>query len=246
MYTPVQDGIQKTAYPVSYKEAFPPNDLHELVYCYWELRTLERLEKDFNLHAIPDACVDIMFNEIDADVAGVTGLKTTYRVLNLGPEFHYVGIQFLPGVWQGTPNEVSDNYIGTAYRGRLPLLEVNESMKGLGFENKQQILSKLVRELVANGVIVPNPTVMSILKRLDDINSVAGMARITSLSPRQLQRVLKDVTGFSPHDFLKVVRLQQSFKKDYSLLYTDQAHFIRSFRAITGYTPAQYFSRFDV
>jgi AraC-like DNA-binding protein len=72
------------------------------------------------------------------------------------------------------------------------------------------------------------------------------MAAITHLSSRQLQRNLKKSTGFSRHDFIKVIRLQHSFKKHYLDAYTDQSHFIRSFRKITGYTPAEYYRKYDV
>jgi len=86
----------------------------------------------------------------------------------------------------------------------------------------------------------------AILSNLDSIQTVADMAAITNMSPRQLQRTLKKSTGFSPHDLLKVLRLQQSFKQHYLDTYTDQSHFIHSFRKITGYTPAQYYRKFRV
>ncbi|MEO0814978.1 MAG: AraC family transcriptional regulator, partial [Myxococcota bacterium] len=85
-----------------------------------------------------------------------------------------------------------------------------------------------------------------IFARLFDIHSVAEMAEAARLSPRQLQRVLKRTTGFAPHDFFKVLRLQQSLEGEPSLSYADQSHFIRSFRAATGYTPTQYAKKFDV
>ena len=50
---------------------------------------------------------------------------------------------------------------------------------------------------------------------VDAIRSVADMAALAELSPRQLQRKLKELTGFAPHDFLKVLRVQQSFRKHY-------------------------------
>jgi len=246
MYTPVQDGIQKSAPLVSYTEAQPPHDLAELVHCFWELKTIKPLSKDFNLHAVPDACVDIMFNEINTTVVGVTALRTTYEVLNLGRDFHYVGIQFLPGVWQGSRDEIAHQYIGTSYTGHLPLVETNSRMAGLDFRHKQLVMSELVRQLVHEKTVQANPLMTKILENLDTIHNVADMAAVTGISSRQLQRLLTKITGFSPHDLLKVLRLQQSFKRGYPLLYTDQSHFIRSFRAITGYTPAQYFSKFDV
>lgn len=246
MYTPVQDGIEKTVQSVQYIEAQPPSDLSGLVYCFWELKTKTRLPDDFHLHAVPDACVDIMFNEIDTNIAGVTALRTTYEVLNLGKEFHYVGIQFLPGIWQGSRDEIADKYIGSAYTGSLPLIEINNKMAGLDFAAQQPIMAELVRQLAEEKIVIANSVTAKLLAHLDDIHSVTDMASVTGISPRQLQRTLKQATGFSPHDFLKVLRLQQAFKQGYPMLYTDQSHFIRSFRAITGYTPTQYFSKFNV
>ncbi len=72
------------------------------------------------------------------------------------------------------------------------------------------------------------------------------MAEIAALSPRQLQRTLKRTTGFAPHDFLKVLRLQQALKEEPSLTYADKSHFIHSFRKATGYTPGKYAKKFDV
>lgn len=246
MYTPVQDGIEKTMQSVRYAEAEPPSDLAGLVHCFWELKTDTPLTEDFQLHAVPDACVDIMFNEIDTTIAGVTALRTTYEVLNLGKEFHYVGIQFLPGVWQGSRDEIADQYIDSSYTGNLPLIETNSKMAGLDFPGKQPIMAELVRRLADEKIVVANDVTAKILAHLDDIHSVEDMADISGVSPRQLQRTLKQTTNFSPHDFLKVLRLQQAIKQGYPMLYTDQSHFIRSFRAITGYTPARYFSKFDV
>ncbi|MFT4245303.1 MAG: hypothetical protein QM571_02110 [Micrococcaceae bacterium] len=138
IYNPAPDGIKKTLQSVQYVEAKPPTDLNELVQCFWELKTTTSLSEDFILHAVPDACVDIMFNEIDITIAGVTSLHTKYETLNLGRNFHYVGVQFLPGVWQGNRNEIANQYIGTAYTGKLPLVETNHKMANLQFlENNQ-------------------------------------------------------------------------------------------------------------
>jgi AraC-like DNA-binding protein len=72
------------------------------------------------------------------------------------------------------------------------------------------------------------------------------MAEVAGLSPRQLQRTLKQSTGLAPHDLLKILRIQQSFRQHYLDLYADQSHYIHSFRKITGYTPARYKDKFDV
>ncbi|MDX2775792.1 AraC family transcriptional regulator [Streptomyces caniscabiei] len=246
MYSPVKDGIEKAVQSVRYTEARSPADLGELVHCFWELKTTAPLADDFYLHVLPDACVNVLFNMVDTDIAAITALQTKYEVLNLGRSFHYVGIQLLPGVWRGDRDEIFDRFVDSPYAGTLPLVETAEALARLDFADQHPVLAVLVRRLATEGLVLPNDITVKILTHLDVVHSVADMAAVTGRSARQLQRVLKRTTGFSPHDFLKVVRLQRSFGRDYLTSYTDQSHFIHSFRALTGYTPAAYYKRFDV
>jgi AraC-like DNA-binding protein len=246
MYDPIQDGMEKTVGPVRYAEAKPPAHLSGLVHCYWELKTEGVLADDFLLHALPDACVNILFNQADTRIAGVTALRTTFEVLNLGKSFHYVGIQLLPGVWQGSRLEIADRFVGTPYLGELPLVQTSSELAKLDFPAKQPVFSQLVQWFVDADLVVPNLVTEKILKNIADVHTVADMAAVAGLSARQLQRTLKQTTGFSPHDLLKVLRMQQSFKLHPLDLYADQSHFIHSFRKITGYTPAKYAKKFHV
>jgi AraC-like DNA-binding protein len=246
MYRPIQDGIDKSVRSVQYSEAPPPRSLAGLVHCFWELKTTTDLPDDFHYHALPDACANILFNQIETDIAGVTALRLKAEVLNLGKSFHYVGIQFYPGVWQGKQEQIFDRYVGTPYLGSLPLTKVSEKIKDLNFNNKLPVLADLVEWFLNEELIKYNVLTAGILENIDRIHTVVDMARIAELSPRQLQRELKRTTGFSPHDFLKVLRVQQSFRRHYLDLYADQSHYIHSFRKVTGYTPAKYTAKFDV
>jgi AraC-like DNA-binding protein len=246
MYDPIQDGVDKTACAVRYSIDKPPSHLSGFVHCYWELKTDRRLTEDFCLHAMPDACVNILLNQANTDIAGVTALRTRYEVLNLGKSFHYVGIEFLPGVWQGDPQEITGKFVGAPYRGKLPLIATNRALFRRDFSAMREGMSALVQWCIEAKLVVKNLVTEQILARLHDIRSVADMAEVASLSPRQLQRKLRQTTGFSPHDLLKVLRIQQSFKQHYLDLYADQSHYIHSFRKITGYTPTKYVEKFDV
>ncbi len=231
---------------VRYTELPPPDELSDVVHCFWELRTLAILSEDFQYHALPDACVNLLFNLADTTIAGITALHTEAITLNLGKSFHYVGIQLYPGVWQGDRNELLNRYVGTSYRGALPLIQTNQLLVGLEFAAMAQVLSEFVRWCMADGHIRANAVTATILSNLDAIRSVADMAALLGLSPRQLQRTLKRLTGFAPHDLLKVLRVQQSFRTHYLDLYADQAHFTHAFRQAIGYTPARYRKRFGV
>jgi AraC-like DNA-binding protein len=246
MYDPVKDGVPKTADSVVYSQVPPPAALGELVHCFWELRTETELTEDFTLHAMPDACVNLLFNQHDTRVAGVTQLHTTHTTLDLGRSFHYAGIQFFPGVWRGDPDASVDHYVGEPYVGELPLIEVSRAAVNVDFEGKATVFAAFVKNLLDAGLVAPNPLTATILTNLDDIHSVADMAKVAALSPRQLQRALKATTGFTPHDLLKVLRVQYSFRQDYLQSFADQSHFTHSFRKLTGYPPGRFNKTFDV
>lgn len=246
MYDPVKDGVDKSVESIEYVEAPPPDRLAGLVHCFWELRTTEQLTDDFTLHALPDACVNLLFDQIDPRIAGVTQLHTTHITLELGRSFHFAGIQLFPGVWRGDPNATVDRYVGEPYEGALPLAEVGAAAAPLDFEGRVSVFTDLADRLVADGLIAPDPVTAAILNRLDEIVNVADMARVAALSPRQLQRSLKATTGFSPHDLLKVLRVQRSFRHDHLLSFTDQAHYTHAFKHVTGLPPGRFRQTFDV
>jgi AraC-like DNA-binding protein len=246
MYSPAADGFSLRGSAVRYTELAPPDDLSQLVHRFWELRTLATLEQDFLYHALPDACVNLLFNLLDTRIAGITALHTEATTLKLGTTFHYVGVQLYPGVWQGDRNELVNRYVGTPYRGPLPLVQTSQQLVGLDFTAMTSVLAATVRGCMAQGLVQNNTVTARILTHLDDIRSVADMAALLCLSARQVQRTVKRLTGFAPHDLLKVLRVQQSFRKHYLDLYADQAHFTHAFRKATGYTPVQYHKRFGV
>lgn len=246
MYTPTSDGLARTAETIHYAEAAPPATLAEVVHCFWELRTVSPLAEDFLYHALPDACVNLLLDQRDTRIAGVTALRTRAEVLSLGRVFHYVGIQLYPGVWQGDRAEIHDQYVGTPYLGALPLVRTSERIVGLPFASQLPHLVELAMWCVAQQLMVPNHVIARILSHLHHVRSVKDMAALVRLSPRQLQRTVRKATGLSPHDLLKVLRLQQSFRQHHLDLFADQSQYIHAFRDATGYTPTRYRARFDV
>lgn len=245
-YIPIADGFSQRTAAVCYGERLPPEDLADVVHVFWELRTLAPLPEDFLYHAVPDACVNLLFNQLDTAVAGITALHTQATTLNLGTAFHYVGVQLFPGVWRGGRAELQDRYVGRPYQGALPLVATNRQLAGLDFAAMTPVLADLVRGCLARGEVQGHPLTAAILSRLDAIRSVADMAALAGLSARQLQRRLQQLTGFAPHDLLKVLRLQQAFRRHHLELYADQAHYIHAFRGALGCTPGQYRKAYGV
>lgn len=246
MYNPKGNGKEKAVRSVQFFEAEPPGHLRSIVHRFLELRTDGTLAEDYRFHALPDACAYIVFDQLNARIAGVSQLCAASEEFNLGKTFHYVNIRFLPGVWQIGPEQPAYGMIDSPYSGELPLLEVNKKLSKRAFGDMQQVLTDFVESLIDRKIVVENPVTERIFRYLDEIHSVADMAAAAGLSPRHLQRTLRRTTGFSPHDFLKVLRLQQALNGNDTGSYADQSHFIHSFRRATGYTPGRYSRKFDV
>ena len=246
MYNPKGNSKEKTAQSVQFVETEPPSHLRGLVHRFLELKTDGMLVDDYRFNALPDACTYIVFDQLDTKIAGVTKLRASSEELNLGKVFHYINIRFLPGVWQSGREPVDFGMVDNPYSGDLPLIEINRNLSKGDFAEKQSVLAEFVESLIDSEMVVANLVTEKIFQHLDDIYSVSDMAAAANLSPRQLQRTLKRTTGFAPHDFLKVLRLQQALNGDPSLSYADQSHFIHSFRKATGYTPGRFSRKFDV
>lgn len=246
MYDPKGNGKDKTVQSVQFAEAEPPDHLRGIVHRFLELKTDGTLSDDYRFHALPDACAYIVFDQLNPKITGVSKLRAASEELNLGKAFHYVNIRFLPGVWQGDREEVAYGMVDTTYSGDLPLKEINRQLSKRDFIDQQSVLSGFVDRLVESKQVLANPVTEKIFQNLDGIHTVSDMAAVSGLSTRQLQRTLKRTTGFAPHDFLKVLRLQQTLNGNDASSYADQSHFIHSFRKATGYTPGKYSRKFDV
>jgi AraC-like DNA-binding protein len=246
MYDPKGNAKDRAIETVAFEEAEPPEHLRGIVHRFLELRTTGRLPEDYCFHALPDACTYAVFDQTRPDVTGIAQLSIASEEFNLGREFHFVNIRFLPGVWQSEQHPVTVGLIDTPYDGALDLKDVNSRLVGLDFAQQQSHLIAFTETLIAKGYLRRNLLTDRIFQNLEDIATVADMASFCDLSPRQLQRRLKATTGFSPHDLLKVLRLQQALNGGDTWSYADQSHFIHSFRKATGYTPGKYARKFDV
>lgn len=85
-------------------------------------------------------------------------------------------------------------------------------------------------------------------ERLDQTITVDELAKETGMSPSHFARVFKETLGSTPMQFVMAYRIEQSIKMmedparplgDIALTcgFSDQAHFTRSFKQLTGQTP---------
>jgi len=122
------------------------------------------------------------------------------------------------------------------------------------------IISDLIRQLIKFHKVSINN---KINKAISIILNTKGQIRINELSnsifmtERTLERNFMSYVGLSPKQFSKIIQFQFSINKltksAYDSLleigldsgFSDQSHFIRTFKKYTGQTPSYYLNKFD-
>lgn len=226
---------------IDYREYFSDDPaLRGCVYCVWELRTVNPLPQDFTYLVLPDGCIDVVFDisaSPEFNGALIMTPPVTAERLVLGRSFAYVGIRFMPGAFK-----IDVSQIVGAQRVVNGLQGVDFSQARLRLATAQIVPSQLfaiAKQLMQADIAARSVLVHSILNR--SFASVADMVAASGYSRRQLQRILLQSTGYTPHDLLKIVRFQRALQsgKAAGLEYADQSHFIRECKAITGMTPGE-------
>ena len=133
----------------------------------------------------------------------------------------------------------------------------NRLIESCNLKEQVQIISNLMRELIHSHNIYEND---NIEKAISIIISTQGQIKIRELlkqihvTERTFERNFKSYVGLSPKQFAKIIQFQSSLKQlteakfqkltDIGLDsgFTDQSHFIRTFKSYTGQTPSFYYA----
>lgn len=137
--------------------------------------------------------------------------------------------------------------------------EIHQLEEQLGFaDSHNQRLAIIERFLLAK--LLPEPgddyklirqTIQRIKQHRAQI-SVTALASEMAITPRSLERKFASLIGKSPKQYLRIARFQETIRElgknpekaltqqAYMNGYFDQAHFIKDFRELAGYTPAEF------
>lgn len=133
----------------------------------------------------------------------------------------------------------------------------NRLIKSSNLREQAKIISNLMRELINSHDIYEND---NIEKAISIIIGTKGQIKIRELlkqihmTERTFERSFKSYVGLSPKQFAKIIQFQSSlnqltearFQKlidiGFDNGFTDQSHFIRTFKSYTGQTPSFYYN----
>lgn len=174
------------------------------------------------------------------------------KVDALGIRFKPDGLYALFGIPAAEFNHRStdmEDVLGRAFR------EYTEQLREATATQAQVQLTEnfLLRMLQKNDQASPYlQSAAELIRKNNGEISVDELSRKVFISPRQLEREFKNVMGMSPKMYMRIARLhqaqrllrQQRFTNlaqlSYHCGYSDQSHFIRDFKKITGVAPTRF------
>lgn len=262
LYNPIQPTVKQSAENVTYFEFLPDLKLQPYIYCYWELKTNQTLNKSFNYKVVSDGCIDIFFELNKPQDNFVMGFCKKYTEFPLDNSFHYIGIRFLPTMFPQIFN-LDASEISNRFENLKTILPETSLFIANNFEpqqNTRQIKAlfdnyflELIAKIKINNDNRLYESINIILEKFGVLNVEKDLK--TGISPRQLRRLFQFYIGDTAKTFSKVVRFQnilkakpstQSLKEDklfFNVGYYDQAHFIKEFKNFYGVTPSKAFGR---
>lgn len=260
-YTPLQPTITSSTRDVVYREVAPDNSLRNIISCYWELKTIRPLDNEFIYSVVTDGCIDIFFELRRPHENFVMGVCKKYTEFNIGKDFNYAGVRFLPTMFPQlfkiNASELSNSFaaLGDVIPATANFI-TNYFNEHHVINDVRKIFDDYFLQLLKN---VHFDYDGRLYEALDIILKNAGALKIetninTGISQRQLLRLFEYYIGETPKTFSRIVRFQhilqarpsiQSLKQNklfYDVGYYDQAHFIKEFRNFYGVTPTKAFS----
>ncbi|MGH1336160.1 MAG: AraC family transcriptional regulator [Aureispira sp.] len=259
-YRPIQPTVSANDNKISYQEIQTSKEIENFVYCFWQLKTLKPLNKDYNYRVVSDGCIDIFFDHKQPTESFVMGFCRKFVQFPIGKEFDYIGIRFLPSAFPylfGINAKTLSNQ-SQELNKILPNFStlINSEINPVdSLQNIAKVLNQKIIELLNNRTINYDHRFLDSLTLIFQKNGYLDTQKDLNigLSPRQLRRIFNFYIGTTAKSFSNVVRFQhilntkpskQSLKENklyYDVGFFDQAHFIKNFKTFYGITPSLAF-----
>lgn len=253
LFKPVQPFVKWDGGVITYQEFKPSQHLQNYIYCYWQLKSNNKLNNPFTYRVVSDGCVDIFFERKNPERNYVMGFCRKYAEFEIGDHFNYFGIRFLPSFFPLLFNVNAKRLYNKSQELNLILPDFSKWISSIKQDQVliKQCNTKLESLLKNQDLKIDERLFYAISKILNKHGNLdVEKELITGLSPRQLRRKFNYYIGTTPKAFANVVRFQyilnanpsrQSLKENriyYDVGFFDQAHFIKSFKAFYGVTPS--------
>ena len=211
----------------------------------------------------PSGYINLVIPGEAHDGSAVSNEGWTYRMFYLEPKLMEQAVYEISGKTQKLPfftaGAIKDDYLASFIRNFHLLLEKSNTPL---IEQESYLLTMLTEfvschadeRLEVRSVGKENQAVKRAREYIEDTFtqniSIKNLSNLCNLSPFHLIRVFRDCIGVPPHVYLKQVRIKRAknlLAKGFSIAFvaheigfTDQSHFSKQFKQITGITPNKY------
>lgn len=207
--------------------------------------------------AVPDGCVDIVFDcDTARPMARVCGTTLEARSAELIRNHRYFGVRFAPGVIPDfldvMAEELTDhefNFFDVAPDARHACEHILRTP--LFSEQVALFNTHFITRLARKTSTVTASIIGTILQQKGNIR-IEQLKGLTGFTSRTIQRQFRQDTGMSPKAFGRIIRCQAALNTLHQhsnisfsglaldLGFSDQSHFLREFKKLISTTPLDY------
>jgi AraC-like DNA-binding protein len=234
----------------------PAAELAAFVDYHWILRWDLRGKPSHEQRVLPNLAVHATFFR---GASGVHGPARDVFSHHLEGRVQGLGVRFRPGCFRaflgGPVSDIADRAVPLTDVFGPMAIEAVESVRSA--DDDAQMVRAVDNLLIANpGTLTPSArrasAAVESIARDPQITRVAQLCADTGLTTRSLQRLFAEHVGCPPKWAIRIYRLNDAAQRittegdvDYAGLavrlgYSDQSHFIRDFRTVTGQSPGEY------
>lgn len=250
----------------------PPADLEEIVRFFWVYESNDA-GADYVYRSLADGCAELIFTYQGVFQEMIGDKKDTSPLCHLvAPTRHYrrfftndsfgiFGVYLLPFSLPLIFHSTTDSFNGDLHdtqslAGRSGRILDERILTAKSNAERVEILSAFLRDRISKSREL-HPVGKWAISKMIQTQGQIGMQSLLSdacISQRQLERKVKELTGFTPKTYSRILRFQAATAQ-YSAFntaslteiglqcgYYDQSHFIHDFKEFSGYQPGEYFS----
>jgi AraC-like DNA-binding protein len=250
---------------MSYREAASSADISHLVFSFWEFTTASEDFGTIQHEIFPDGCVSLFYHRNEKFNLRRLGFSSLFLESVTTPVFPndiFWGMRFSPAacanVLRFDPADFRNVKMTEAEKFPHLTDRLLEKLNACAiFDEAVAVYENHLRELNF-GREVCDEKVAHALRIIEETGGeikIAALAGHLNLSPRQLERRFKAVSGLSPKQFARTRRLRATAvalvensrvnwaRRAAEMGFTDQAHLSREFVSVTKRSPNSFAER---
>ncbi|MFK7934534.1 MAG: DUF6597 domain-containing transcriptional factor [Saprospiraceae bacterium] len=254
-----------------FQELHPSRVLQPYINCIWwysEGNTVVSTPE----RAIPDGCCELIFHlgnrvqrisekeSVLNPRCNFIGPMTRPYLIQSNGKMNMIGVRFYPHTaalfFKEKLWELRDQVIALDMLWGQSAAELAEQLHSKATASEQvALLEQFLIQRLANQRVSIHPIAQHAIQQIIQQRGLLDIGKLCQrlrISTRYLELIFREAVGLTPKFFSRLIQFQQTFRHlpqarsltDLAYLshYTDQSHFIRNCRQLTGLTPKKFFS----